>query len=120
MGLQHCTHKAQNASNTHLTRIKLNPNPSLPHLSCHLLSVVLHSVCNRHDAALHWSQPQGESTSAVLYEDAKETLYGAKDGPMHHDWLLLLVALVCVLLQHSMPSRVGCGTRTAGVRQRRL
>lgn len=79
----------------------MDPDPSLPHLSRHLLSVVLHSVCDRHDTALHRGQPQGESPSAVLYEDAKEALYGAKDGAMDHDGLLLVVALVCILLQFS-------------------
>lgn len=101
------------AGKTSLTRIKLDPDASLPHLSHHLLSIVLHSVCNRHDAALHRGQPQRESPSAVLYEDAKEALYGAEDGPMYHDGLLLVIALVCVLLQFSERKGTDCCCETA-------
>lgn len=104
----HLHAQGSQAAKTNLTRVKLHSDPSFPHLSCHLLRIVLHSVCNRHDAALHRGQPQGKSPSAVFYQDAKEALYGAKDGTMHHDGLLLVVALVCVLLQLSKHSGIGC------------
>lgn len=84
-----------------LTRINLHPDPSLPHLSSYLLSIVQHSICDRHDAALHRRQPQWKGASTVFYKNPKKALNRAKDGSMHHDWLLLLIPLICICLQHS-------------------
>ena len=70
------------------TTIDFDSDAELFGLFCDFIAIVFHSFSNGEELELDRSQPQWEIASTIFNQNTKETLDGAKDGTVYHDWLL--------------------------------
>mmetsp|Transcript_4626 Transcript_4626/g.13149 ORF Transcript_4626/g.13149 Transcript_4626/m.13149 type:complete len:209 (-) Transcript_4626:1511-2137(-) len=70
---------------------RLDADAILSHLLGDFLDIRHYCVCDGQERDLHRGEPNGEGPCIVLDQDAHESLQRAQNGPVDHDWPLLVV-----------------------------